>query len=73
MADGRLSVGPGQPSSPDYIYWMQFNSNAQSVLIGKAVLGDSPDANKVVAKSVKHRENAYYRYLNDRLPQLAHK
>ena len=67
--DGRLSVGPDQPNYPEYIYWMQFNSNVQSVLIGKAVLGDSPDADNVVAKMIKHRESAYYHYLDDHLSQ----
>lgn len=67
--DGRFSVAPDQPNYPDYLYWMQFNSNAQTVLFAKLALGDSPDPDSAIVKSVQYRENAYYTYLNDHLAE----
>lgn len=67
--NGALSVAPDQPNYPDYLYWMQFNGNVQSVFFSKMVaakLTDNPQDVPMMA-TLQRREDAYYQFLNKRL------
>ncbi len=66
---GKLSVSPDQDNYADYLYWMHFNNNVQSVFFLKMALGGSfADAeSNMVAKTAQRREERYYQHLNDHL------
>ncbi|MBM4254996.1 MAG: glutathione S-transferase family protein [Deltaproteobacteria bacterium] len=75
-AGGKLTVGPTQPNYAEYLYWMHFNNNVLGLFFAKLALGakaGSPEA-EMIGKAIKRREEAYYRYLDQRLgksPYLA--
>ncbi|MBB3046441.1 glutathione S-transferase [Litorivivens lipolytica] len=68
-ADGKYSVKPEEEDYADYLYWMHFNNNVQSVFFLKMALGGDLSAVKdnPVATTAKRREERYYQHLNDYL------
>lgn len=67
---GSFSVAPEQRNYPDYLYWMQFNANIQSMFLSKQLMGDKPDTDNQLVKVVQRREKMYYDYLEQRLGQV---
>jgi glutathione S-transferase len=68
--EGRLSVMPGDPDYPHYLYWMQFNNNLQSVVFVKAAFRSSGVENvsdNAMAITTQRREDGLYRALEQRL------
>ncbi len=68
--DGRLSVAPGDPDYPHYLYWMQFNNNLQTTLFIKMAVqstGVEPDAGNTMMTTTRRREEGLYRALEQRL------
>lgn len=67
---GKLSVPPGDPNYPHYLFWMQFNNNLQSTLFIKLAFqsmgGASGDDNPMMA-TTQRREDGVYRALEQRL------
>lgn len=76
-AGGKFTVGPAQANYEDYLYWMSFNNNVQGLFFAKLALSDQPAGSPnsdLMRVLVKRREEAYYRYLDQRLavsPYLA--
>lgn len=67
---GRLSVQPGDPDYPHYLFWMQFNNNLQSVLFIKLAFqttGTTPGADNPMMATTQRREDGIYRALEQRL------
>jgi len=67
---GRLSVPPGDPDYPHYLYWMQFNNNLLSAVFVKVAFqssGVEPGADNVMATTTQRREDGLYRALEQRL------
>lgn len=67
---GRLSVGPGDPDYPHYLYWMQFNNNLQTTLFIKMAVqstGVELDAGNTMMTTTRRREEGLYRALEQRL------
>jgi glutathione S-transferase len=67
---GKLSVQPGDPNYPHYLYWMQFNNNLQSVLFIKLAFqttGTTPGADNPMMATTQRREDGIYRALEQRL------
>lgn len=66
---GKLSVTPDQDNYADYLYWMHFNNNVQSVFFLKMAMGGAfnDTENNMMAKTAKRREDRYYHHLNDYL------
>lgn len=67
-ADGRLSLTPGDPRYPDYLYWMHFNNNVQGLFFAKLAVnrtkaGVGGDASSALG-FISRREDRYYRYLD---------
>lgn len=65
--DGRLTVGPQQDNYADYLYWMQMNGNIMALFFSKNALSD--DSSPLMKSLVERRENAYYKYMEQRLGQ----
>jgi len=67
--NGSLSVQPQDPEYPHYLFWMQFNNNAQWFFILRRTLeGQEEKAeNKQLVTVVNRREDGYYQYLDERL------
>ncbi len=68
--DGRLSVQPGDPDYPHYLYWMQFNNNLQSALFVKLAVqatGVEPGGDNLILTTTLRREEGIYRALEQRL------
>ncbi len=74
--NGQLSVTCEQANYADYLYWMQFNSNLQTLFFLK--MGLEADGNMIeddgvdslAVKVYQRRSEAYYQYLNQRLGQV---
>lgn len=69
---GRLSVSADMPNYPDYLYWMQFNSNVQSVFFSKRVaasLQGDTQKSELGTSVMQRREDAYFGHLESRLSQ----
>lgn len=67
---GKLSVQPGDPDYPHYLFWMQFNNNLQSVLFIKLAFqstGTTPGADNPMMATTQRREDGIYRALEQRL------
>lgn len=70
---GRLSVSADMSNYPDYLYWMQFNSNVQSVFFSKRVaasLQGPGQGNQLGSGVMQRREDAYFGHLESRLSQV---
>lgn len=63
--DGKLSVEPNQPNYTDYLYWMYFNNNLQSMFFATLAAGDAPPER--AKKFIDQRAGAYWNYLEQRL------
>lgn len=63
--DGRLSVSPDAPNYTDYLYWMYFNNNLQSMFFATLAAGDEPTER--AKKFIDQRAGAYWNYLESRL------
>lgn len=69
---GRLSVDPGDPDYPHYLYWMQFNNNLQTTLFIKLAVqstGVEADAGNMMMTTTLRREEGIYRALEQRLEE----
>lgn len=69
---GRLSVDPGDPDYPHYLYWMQFNNNLQTTLFIKLAVqstGVEADAGNMMMTTTLRREEGIYRALEQRLDE----
>jgi glutathione S-transferase len=67
---GTLSIHPGDPDYPNYLYWMQFNNNLQSVLFIKIAFqsaGGEPGTDNPMMTTTARREDGIYRALEQRL------
>ena len=67
--NGALSVAPGEPDYPQYLYWMQFNNSglfSSIVTLAVRAAGGSLDDN-VFAITAQRREAGLYRHLEQRL------
>lgn len=67
---GKLSVQPGDPDYPHYLFWMQFNNNLQSTLFIKLTFqttGTAPGADNPMMATTQRREDGIYRALEQRL------
>jgi glutathione S-transferase len=67
---GALSVPAADPDYPQYLYWMQFNNNLQSVLFIKMAVqstGVEPGADNLMMTTTLRREEGIYRALEQRL------
>ncbi|WP_116365751.1 glutathione S-transferase family protein [Parahaliea mediterranea] len=64
---GRLSVDPGSPDYPHYLFWMQFNNNLQSALFVKLAAGPNADPDSQIVTTARRREDGLYRALEARL------
>ena len=64
--NGALSVQPTDKHYADYLYWMQFNANVQSVFFAKISVGDSAEPSRALAM-LQRREDAYYQFLDEQL------
>ncbi|WP_372782570.1 glutathione S-transferase family protein [Litorivivens sp.] len=67
--EGRYSVQHDDPDYVNYLYWMHFNNNVQSVFFLKMALGGdfSAHPDNVIAKTAGRREQRYYQHLNEHL------
>ena len=66
---GRLTVAPDSENYADYLYWLQFNNNAQCGFFVKAALestGTGHDGG-VIGKVVQRRTEGLFRQMNDHL------
>lgn len=68
--NGRLSVAPDQANYADYLYWMQFSNNLQTVFFTKLAAGNSTADDNKLMLTFQRREAAFYQLLNDRLGQV---
>ena len=65
---GRLSIGVDHPRYFDYLYWMQFNNNIQSLFFVRMALAQSEaGADNPISITSARREEAYYHYLDQHL------
>lgn len=67
---GRLSVQPDKPNYPHYLYWMQFNNNAQTAFMARKSAEGSAAENDMLGKTFTRREEGLYQYLNARLAEM---
>lgn len=66
---GRLTVAPDSENYADYLYWLQFNNNAQCGFFVKAALdsiGGGHDGG-IVGKVVQRRTEGLFRQMNEHL------
>jgi glutathione S-transferase len=73
-AGGRLTVAPNSEHYADYLYWLQFNNNAQgSFFVKMALLGTGHEDN-MIGKVAQRRSEGLFRQMNEHLgrqPYLA--
>jgi glutathione S-transferase len=69
--NGQFTVAPDDPAYADYVYWMMFNSNAQTCfLMHRAMkLAGHPEAHAIMAKSAHRRQEGLYKQLDARLAE----
>lgn len=68
---GRLSLPPDDPNYPHYLYWMQFNNNAQAAFFIRMAVqsaGAEQEDNMMLTTS-RRREEGLYRHMNSRLAE----
>ena len=66
---GRLTVAPDSENYADYLYWLQFNNNAQCGFFVRAAVdscGPGHDGG-IIGKVVQRRTEGLYRQMNDHL------
>ena len=66
---GRLTVAPESENFADYLYWLQFNNNAQCGFFVKAAVdscGPGHDGG-IIGKVVQRRTEGLYRQMNEHL------
>lgn len=66
-AGGQLTLKPEHPEYFNYLYWMQFNNNAQQSFFTRLAAGDNDNVGSTVAN---RRESALYKYLDQRLGEV---
>lgn len=67
--NGALSLKPEDSNYADYLYWMQFSGNVQSVFFAKLVAADQSEPSRALNMLLR-REDAYYQFLNQRLGEV---
>jgi glutathione S-transferase len=69
---GKLTVTPDAGNYPDYLYWLQFNNNAQSgFFVERALEGTSHDGG-IIGKVTRRRTDGLFRQMNERLGTCAY-
>jgi glutathione S-transferase len=64
---GRLTVPPHAENYADYLYWLEFNNNAQcGVFLKMALQGADPEQN-ILAKVAHRRTEGLFKHMNDHL------
>ena len=66
---GRLTVSPSAKHYADYLYWLQFNNNAQCGVFLKAVIDGAGAAydGGIIGKVAQRRNEGLFRQMNDHL------
>lgn len=68
-AGGRLSVAPDQESYADYLYWLQFNNNAQTGFFVKMALDGTGHEQSLIGQVAKRRTEGLFKQMNEHLGQ----
>jgi glutathione S-transferase len=64
---GRLTVSASAENYFDYLYWLQFNNNAQSGLFVKMALTGIGQEQNLIGKVAQRRTEGLYKQMNDHL------
>jgi glutathione S-transferase len=64
---GKLTVAPDAGSYPDYLYWLQFNNNAQSGFFVERVLEGTGHDGGIIGKAARRRTEGLFRQMNEHL------
>ena len=71
---GRLTVSPDSEDYADYLYWLEFNNNAQCGFFVKAAIesaGPGHDGG-IIGKVAQRRTEGLYRQMNEHLADQAY-
>lgn len=69
---GKLTVAPDAGSYPDYLYWLQFNNNAQSgFFVERALQGTGHDGG-IIGKVTRRRTEGLFRQMNEHLAKRSY-
>jgi glutathione S-transferase len=69
---GRLTVAPTAGNYPDYLYWLQFNNNAQcGFFVERALTGTGLDGG-IIGKVARRRTDGLFRQMNEHLADRAY-
>ncbi|HKQ84886.1 MAG TPA: glutathione S-transferase family protein [Steroidobacteraceae bacterium] len=66
-AGGRLTVSPDSENYADYLYWLQFNNNAQTGFFVKAAREGTGQEQNLIAKVAHRRTEGLFKQMNDHL------
>jgi len=64
---GRLTVSPSAENYADYLYWLQFNNNAQSGLFVKMALQGMGQEQSLIGRVAQRRTEGLFKQMNDHL------
>jgi glutathione S-transferase len=64
---GRLTVAPEADHYADYLYWLQFNNNAQCGFFMKRALASAGDDGGIIGKIAHRRTEGLFKQMNDHL------
>jgi glutathione S-transferase len=64
---GRLTVSPSAENYADYLYWLQFNNNAQSGLFVKMALQGIGQEQNLIGRVAQRRTEGLFKQMNDHL------
>lgn len=71
-AGGKLTVAPESESYPDYLYWLQFNNNAQcGFFVQRALQGTGHDGG-VIGKVARRRTEGLFKQMNEHLAERSY-
>jgi glutathione S-transferase len=66
-AAGRLTVAPSAENYADYLYWLQFNNNAQSGFFVKMALQGTGQEQNLIGRVAERRTEGLFKQMNDHL------
>jgi glutathione S-transferase len=64
---GRLTVAPSAQNYADYLYWLQFNNNAQCGFFVKRALASAGGDGGIIGKMAHRRTEGLFKQMNDHL------
>ncbi len=69
---GKLSVQSDDPNYPHYLYWMQFNNNAQSAFFVRLAIqmAGGEETDNMVLTTARRREEGLYHQLDARVAEV---